>query len=222
MDEKHLKASLMKYFGETTAKVTKETTEDEIKRLYAARSATYDEDIVRGAHLIYHKPLAESLHKALKEIYQDKPMNQIKIIDAGAGTGLIGVELKKLGYTNLCALNISAEMLTEAKKKEVYTEFICMSLNGQPIPQIKSRQFDALICGGALITGRIGSSAFVEMIRMVQTDGVLCFNIMKEELEHYQEMMTELEKAGEWTCMSKESSPFYAAEDLPSECWGFV
>ena len=90
---------------------------------------------------------------------------------AGAGTGLIGVEIKKLGYTNLCALDISAEMLTEAKKKEIYTEFICTSLNGQPIPQIKSGQFDALICGGALITGRIGSSAFVEMIRMVQTGG---------------------------------------------------
>ena len=72
-------------------------------------------------------------------------MDQIKIIDAGAGTGLIGVELKKLGYTNLCALDISAEMLREAKKKEVYTEFICTSLNGQSIPQIKSGQFDALI-----------------------------------------------------------------------------
>ena len=43
MDEKQLKASLMKYFGETAAKITKETTEDEIKRIYAARSATYDE-----------------------------------------------------------------------------------------------------------------------------------------------------------------------------------
>ena len=111
------------------------------------------------------------MHNALKEVYQDKAKDQIKINDAGAGTGLIGVELKKLGYTNLCALDITAEMLKEAKKKEVYTEFICTSLNGQPIPHIKSRQFDALICGGALLTGRIGSSAFVEMIRMVQTGG---------------------------------------------------
>ena len=113
--------------------------------------------------------MAESLHETLSEVYQNKAKDQIKIIDAGAGTGLIGVELKKLGYTNLCALDITDEMLKEAKKKEVYTEFICMSLNGQPIPQIKSGQFDALICGGALITGRIASSAFVEMIRMVQT-----------------------------------------------------
>ena len=43
MDEKQYKISVAKYFGEATAKVTKETTEDEIKRLYAARSATYDE-----------------------------------------------------------------------------------------------------------------------------------------------------------------------------------
>ncbi|XP_027045519.1 uncharacterized protein LOC113673326 [Pocillopora damicornis] len=221
MDEKQYKISVTKYFGEATAKVTKETTEDEIKRIYAARSATYDKEY-SAVRASYSKPLAESLHNALKEVYQDKPKDQIKIIDAGAGTGLIGVELKKLGYTNLCALDITDEMLKEAKKKEVYTEFICTSLNGQPIPQIKSGQFDALICGGALLTGRIGSSAFVEMIRMVQTGGVLCFNIMKEELEHYQEMMTELEKAGEWMCMSKESSPFFEAEDLPIECWGFV
>ena len=111
------------------------------------------------------------MHNALKEVKQDKPKDQIKIIDVGAGTGLIGFELKKLGYTNLCALDISAEMLKEAKKKEVYTEFICTSLNGQPIHQIESGQFDALICGGALIPGLIGSSAFVEMIRMVQTGG---------------------------------------------------
>ena len=42
MDEKQYKISVAKYFGEATGKVTKETTEDEIKRLYAARSATYD------------------------------------------------------------------------------------------------------------------------------------------------------------------------------------
>ena len=104
----------------------------------------------------------------LKKFTRTNQWVKIKI-DAGAGTGLVGIELKKLGYTNLYVLDISTEMLREAKKKEVYTEFICTSLNGQSIPQIKSGQFDALTCGGALITGRIGSSAFVEMIRMVKT-----------------------------------------------------
>ena len=121
-----------------------------------------------AARSAYHKPLAECLHKALKDVFLDKPNNQIKIIDAGAGTGLIGVELKKLGYTNLCALDISAEMLKEAKEKEIYIEFICASLSEQPIPQIETGQFDALICAATLFEGLVRSSAFVEMIRMVR------------------------------------------------------
>lgn len=41
-------------------------------------------------------------------------------------------------------------------------------MSRQSIPQIKSGQFDVLISGGALITGRVRSSAFVEMIKMVR------------------------------------------------------
>ena len=108
------------------------------------------------------------MHKTLKDVFLDKPNDQIKIIDAGAGTGLIGVELKKLGYTNLCALDISAEMLKEAKEKEIYNEFICASLSEPPIPQIETGQFDALICAATLFEGLVRSSAFVEMIRMVR------------------------------------------------------
>lgn len=70
-----------------------------------------------AAGAAFHKPLAKWLHNALKEVLQDKPKDQIKIIDAGAGTGLMGVEFKKLGYTNLSALDISSGMLNEARRK---------------------------------------------------------------------------------------------------------
>lgn len=175
-----------------------------------------------AARSAYHKPLAECLHNALKEVFQDKPKDQIKIIDAGAGTGLIGVELKKLGYTNLCALDISADMLNQAKKKEVYNEFICASLSERPIPGIGTGQFDALISGGSIIHGLICSSAFAEMIRVVRADGLLCFNIWEKELGYYQDMMSKLEKAGKWICWSKQTLPLYAAEELPKETLGFV
>lgn len=221
MDKNLLKATLTKYFGEKTGNIAKETTDDEIKRIYAERSGSYDQEqlAVRAA---FHKPIAECFHEALKEVVQEKPKDQIKIIDSGAGTGLIGVELKKLGYTNLYALDISAEMLKEAKKKEVYKEFICASLSERPILQIKTGQFDALICAGTLIRGLARSTAFSEMIRIVRIDGILCFNIWEGYLEDFQEMMTELEKAGKWMCLSKRTLPFYEADDMPKECWGFV
>ena len=69
--------------------------------------------------------MAKALDAAFKKVFQDKALSQIKIIDAGAGTGLAGEELFKLGYTNIDALDISQEMLNEAKKKNVYKKLIC-------------------------------------------------------------------------------------------------
>lgn len=79
------------------------------------------------------------------------------------------MELLKLGYSDLHALDISPEMLNEAKKKNVYKRFICASLSGQRIPDIDTGEYDALICAGTLLSGHVRSSAFLEMIRMVRT-----------------------------------------------------
>ena len=81
----------------------------------------------------------------------------------------MAVELQKLGYTNLHALDISQEMLNEAKKKNFYKKIICAPLNDQRIPEIETGEFDALICGGTLIKGLVRSLAFLEMVRMVRT-----------------------------------------------------
>ena len=47
------------------------------------------------ASLITIKPLTKSLDAAIKQAFPDKTQSQIKIIDAGAGTGLAGVDLSK-------------------------------------------------------------------------------------------------------------------------------
>ena len=108
--------------------------------------------------------MAEYLDDAIEQVLRDKPKDEVKIMDIGAGTGHIGVELRKLGYT----LDISQEMLNEAKKKNVYNEITCAALTDQQIPEINTGEFDALICCGTLIQGHVHSNAFVEMIRMVK------------------------------------------------------
>ena len=86
----------------------------------------------------------------------------------GAGTGLIGIELQKLGYSNLHALDISPEMLKEAKKRNIYKRFFCVGLSDQLISEIQTGEFDGLICAGTLLTGHIRAAAFEEMVRMVK------------------------------------------------------
>ena len=126
------------------------------------------QSVVVAAGGIYYKPFAESFDETVKRVLTDRPKEAIKIIDVAAGTGLIGVELQKLGYTNLQALDISQEMLNEAKKKNVYKKLICAALNDQRIQEIETGEFDALVCAGTMLTGHIRSSALVEMIRIVK------------------------------------------------------
>ena len=122
---------------------------------------------------VWRKPLAQCLDAAIQEVFPNKPRDEIRIIDAGAGTGLMAVELQNLGYTNLHALDISQKMLDEAKKKDLYKKFICAPLNDQRIPEIEAGEFDALVCGGTLLKGHVRSSALVEMVRIVRTGNSL-------------------------------------------------
>ena len=81
------------------------------------------QDVVEAARGVYHKPLAECLEGVLTENFPEKAKDDLKIIDVGAGTGLIGIEFQKLGNSNLHALDISPEMLKEAKKRNIYKRF---------------------------------------------------------------------------------------------------
>ena len=119
------------------------------------------------AQYVAHRPQAECLDAVIKQ-YLDKPKDEVKIIDCGAGTGLCGVELHKLGYTHLCALDISPEMLNEAKKKNVYQKFICAPLNCDQSPEVNTGEYDAMICIGTLCAAHVKATALVEMIRMIK------------------------------------------------------
>ena len=120
------------------------------------------------ARCVFHKPLAESLDGALNDNFPEKAKDDLKIIDVGAGTGLIGIELQKLGYSNLHALDISPKMLREAKKRDIYKRFFCVALSDQQVPEIQTREFDAVICAGSLLAWHIRAAAFEEMVRMVK------------------------------------------------------
>ena len=122
-----------------------------------------------AAGLCYHKPIAECLDTAVKQVFPNTARDQLKILDAGAGTGMTGVELQKLGYTDIHALDISQEMLNIAKEKGVpYKRFICTPLTEKRIDKFETGEFDGLISAGVLVKAHVRPAAFVEMIRMVK------------------------------------------------------
>ena len=111
----------------------------------------------------------EAFNKAIQseEIFPGADKN-MKILDAGAGTGMIGEMLVKQGYTNIDALDISQNMLNEAKKKNVYNRLICAPLSDVRIEQIQTAEYDVTLCGGTIVYGQAKPVALDECIRHVR------------------------------------------------------
>ena len=55
----------------------------------------------------------------VKYLAEQNFSKESKIIDFGCGTGLVGVELTKNGFTNIVGIDGSQEMLEVAKSKQM-------------------------------------------------------------------------------------------------------
>ena len=122
----------------------------------------------------------------MKEAFPNIPKDQLKILDAGAGTGLTGTELHKLGCTDIHALDISQEMLNVTKEKGVPYK-ICLHPSDREEDQFETGEFDAVIDAGVLVKALVRPAAFVEIIRMVKIGELLilffCFVLELVERE---------------------------------------
>jgi len=126
--DKTYEASYRKYFENTYGEIHKESTNDEVRQVYVIWAVEYDKEI-RAAGAFFHKPLAECLDTTVNQVFLSLKKTELKILDAGAVTEHLGIELLKLGYTDTHILDISQVMLNiaQAKKGLPYRRFICCS-----------------------------------------------------------------------------------------------
>ncbi len=122
-----------------------------------------------------------------------------RVLDAGAGTGLVGQLLEQLGYTNLEAMDLSQGMLDEARKKGVYSPFHRMAL-GERL-DFPSDAFDAVICVGVLTLGHAPANCLYELVRVTRPGGHVVFTMRPDVYENngFEQIQDELVSAGRWT-----------------------
>lgn len=142
------------------------TTSDELRALYAEWAETYDED---HEHVGFfgHRLAAEVLARSLSR-------RDARVLDAGAGTGAVGVELARLGFRDLTALDLSPEMLARAAAKGVYSRRVAADLS-LPVDALQTDHFDAAILVGVLSYGQAPAEVFDELLRVVRPGGVIVF-----------------------------------------------
>jgi 2-polyprenyl-3-methyl-5-hydroxy-6-metoxy-1,4-benzoquinol methylase len=108
--------------------------------------------------------------KELRSFY-DK---SARLIDIGAGTGLVGEALQRLGFTEVTAVDFSQEILDVARRKGVYRDYRIMNLNF-PLAEIEDNQFDATIGVGVFSYGQVEAVALDELVRIVRPHGYIVF-----------------------------------------------
>ena len=107
---------------------------------------------------------------------------EIKIYDAGCGTGLVGVELKKNGYTNFDGADLS-EKLLDLVPNGLYRNLSKADLN-KPL-NISDNKYDAILCVGTFTFGHVKPQALDEFIRIIKNKGLICFTINEGIYEEY-------------------------------------
>ena len=213
---------LYKYINTRHDHDSKQVEGAEVKDFYDRNAACYDDILLKG-DCVSHIMGARELAKHMKEAGCP---SDAKIGDVGAGTGLVGQQLKEeYGYSNITAMDISPGMLEEAKKKGAYNDFVVCDLNEEHLEKFQN-QFDHAISIGCFVLGNLKPVALEMMASFVKPGGFVCISFREKNLasKHlgYKEKLEEMDTKGVWKEISRvidKYLPMGKEDDLAKGCY---
>ncbi len=140
---------------------------EDVASLYDNWATTYDQEMAVAG---YRHP---SICLAL--LARHLPAGTTPLLDAGAGTGLVGEWLGIVGYTHVDALDISSGMLAVAGKKGVYASLYQAAL-GSSLP-FADDFYGGIISAGVFTSGHVGVEGLEELVRICRPGGVIVMTV---------------------------------------------
>ncbi len=108
----------------------------------------------------------------------------IRLLDAGCGTGLVGVELSKLGFDNIDGFDLSPAMADEATATGAYREVrggIDLMLAPRDYPDA---DYDALLSIGVFTLGHVPPEGLEVLLELVRPGGLL---LVSTRVQYYEQ-----------------------------------
>ncbi|KAJ8109926.1 hypothetical protein OPT61_g7097 [Boeremia exigua] len=157
---------------------------EESRHLYDDWAKTYDSDMQKH-DFTAPRLVAEGVARGLKLNHLHREPRQVlknlRIVDAGCGTGLVGNELAKMGAEDIVGLDISKGMLEVAQKTAAYKNLAIADLTDRLA--FEDGEFDALTCCGTFTHGHLGPGPLSEFVRVVKSGGVVVATILESHWE---------------------------------------
>ena len=180
---------------------------DEVMKYYDewAKSQKYNKDMDAWEYS-GPKETAEVINKHQKD-------KNIKIFDAGCGSGLVGTELKKYGFINFDGSDISRELLNQVPKG-LYQNLTQSDLN-KPT-NISNNSFDIVTCVGTFTFAHVKAHALDEFVRITKENGLICFTINEAIYENqgFKKKLEELKNSNKIEEIEFFKSNYLASKDV--------
>ena len=135
------------------------------------------------------------------------------IFDAGCGTGLVGLELKKYSFKNFHGADLSQTLL-DTVPKDLYQKLVKVDLN-KPI-EVEDNFYGGVMCVGTFTFGHVKPNALDEFVRITKSGGLICFTINEGIHEKYgfDKKIISLNQNNKWKEIEFFKSDYIASKDV--------
>ena len=146
-------------------------------------------------------PDPEEIATMVKELSKGQNVGDLRVLDLGCGTGLVGEQLAKIGFKHIVGLDISEGMLQIAANKGCYENLEEYTL-GDPdnFPAHLRNKFDYVVCSGVINNNHLDYKLFEEMTIAMKKGGIACFAARFSYMGNfwYNETLAEMEAENRW------------------------
>ena len=187
----------------------------ELRAEYERIASVYDHDLAGP-----HEYLAPA---AVADVCAALLGRGARILDVGAGTGLLGTALRERGFASLDALDLSPAMLAEAERKGVYGSLVEGTL-GESLPY-ETGAYDAVVASGVLTIGHAPASSLDELVRITRVGGLVVFTLRSDRTPPgFDDAIARLTTTGRWELVQQgdEFQPMPTSEpEVRVRVWAF-
>lgn len=185
---------------------------EDLMTFYDKWAATYDEDLDRLPGGCRHPMLLAGI---VPRFVQDK---NARFLDVASGTGKVAFFLKKLGFSNIDALDGSDGMLDAARKENLYRNYFLDFVDDSPIKSVDAGAYDVVACAGSFARNHLTAKCLKPLALCARQQGLLIIVMRKNVLEmpefqDFEPTMQRLEKEGFWKQKLKETLELYIGDE---------
>lgn len=181
---------------------------DAIREFYENWSENYDTDLLLSIGYVGPEIAAEELVKHVGDT--------ALILDAGCGTGLVGIELIKRKWDlTIDGIDLTPAMLAQSRSKGAYRKLNVADMAG-PLFDIDDDVYDGVVSAGVFTAGHVGPAGIDELIRVAKPGApiVLTVRDIAWEADGFKDKIETLEQEGKTRVVSVTESPYHTKENI--------